>query len=209
MILAIIQARMSSNRLPGKVLKEIAGKPMLLHVVDAARESKLVDMVTVATSSMGSDLPICEYCTDGGIAVHTGSLDDVLDRFYNVVMFYKPTYIVRLTGDCPLLTGEIIDRVITAYLSSDFDYVRNAVDGYDVEIFHYESLLMAAKLATEPEEREHVTKYFQNGNFDWFDCYIPDKVVGKYSVDTQEDLEKIRGVMEGCLPNQKGCLSAL
>jgi len=170
---------------------------MLRHVVDAARESKLVDMVTVATSSMGSDLPICEYCCDKGIAVHTGSLDDVLDRFYKVAMFYKPTYIVRLTADCPLLTGEIIDRVIKLYLASDFDYVKNAVDGYDVEVFHYECLLEAAKLAAEPADREHVGLYFQKGNFDWIDCYIPDKIVGKYSVDTQEDFDKIRGVMEG------------
>jgi len=206
-ILAIIQARMTSNRLPGKVLKTIGNKPMLRHVVDAARESKLVDTVVVATSSMASDLPICKYCSNNDIAVATGPLDDVLDRFYRVALKYDPTYIVRLTADCPMLTGEIIDRVVKVYLTTDFDYVRNAVDGYDVEVFHYEALLTAAKLATEPDEREHVTKYFQTGDFDWLDCYIPDNLIGKYSVDTAEEFDRIRGVMEGCLQSQKDCLS--
>jgi spore coat polysaccharide biosynthesis protein SpsF len=208
MILAIIQARMTSQRLPGKVLKKIAGKPMLRHVVDAARDSELVDMVTVATSSMGSDLPICEYCYDRGIAVHTGPLDDVLSRFYEVAKYYKPSYVVRLTADCPLLTGEIIDRVIRLHLAADFDYTKNAVDGYDVEMFSYDNLIKAAKLATEHEDREHVTKFFQNGTFDWVDCFIPENIVGKYSVDTWEDFEKIRGVMEGCSQNRKGYLNA-
>jgi len=198
MILAIIQARMSSERLPGKVLKEIAGKPMLGHVIDAAKDSKLLDGVVVATSTMASDLPIVDFCMNYKVGVYTGSLDDVLDRYYRAALSYpdKPTHIVRLTGDCPLLTGEVIDRVITLYLASDFDYVKNAVDGYDVEVFSYECLLAAAKLATEPADREHVGLYFQKGNFDWIDCYIPDKIVGKYSVDTREDFEKIRGVME-------------
>ena len=196
MILAIIQARMTSNRLPGKVLKEIAGKPMLRHVVDAARSSNLVDTVVVATSTMASDLPICKYCSNNDIPVFTGSLDDVLDRFYKVALQTVPTYIVRLTADCPLLTGEVIDRVVQIYLTTDFDYVRNAVDGYDVEVFSYEALLTAAKLATEPEEREHVTKFFQSGEFNWLDCYIPDNIVGKYSVETQEEIDRIRGVIE-------------
>jgi spore coat polysaccharide biosynthesis protein SpsF (cytidylyltransferase family) len=187
---------MNSNRLPGKVLMSIAGKPILRHVVDSARESKLIDNVVVATSTMASDLPICEYCTANRIPLFTGSLDDVLDRYYQTAVIWQPTYIVRLTADCPMLTGDIIDRVVSVYLTTDFDYVRNAVDGYDVEVFHYEALLTAAKLADKPEEREHVTKFFQSGEFDWLDCYIPDNIVGKYSVDTQEEFDRIRGVME-------------
>jgi spore coat polysaccharide biosynthesis protein SpsF (cytidylyltransferase family) len=166
----------------------------------------LVDKTIVATGAHISNKPIHELCEKSGIDLYIGSLDDVLDRFYCAAKVLKPTYIVRLTADCPMLTGDIIDRVLQVYLTTDFDYVRNAVDGYDVEVFHYEALLTAAKLATEPAEREHVTKFFQTGEFDWLDCYIPDNIVGKYSVDTQEEFDRIRGVMEGCSQNQKGCL---
>jgi len=209
MILAIIQARMSSNRLPGKVLMDIAGRPMLQHVVEAARESKLLDGVVVATSDDISDLPIIDFCRKIGVKVFTGSLSDVLDRYYQCALHFRPSHIVRLTGDCPLLEGEVIDRTLMLYLASSFDYVRNKVDGYDVEVFSYECLLEAAKLATDPADREHVGLYFQSGDFDWIDCLIPDNIVGKYSVDTQEDLAKIRGVMEGCSQNRKGYLKGL
>jgi len=208
LILAIIQARMTSQRLPGKVLKEIAGKPMLQHVVDAAMAAETIDGVVVATSTMGSDLPILEYCYHNDIETYTGPLDDVLERFYRTAKFYGASYIVRLTGDCPLVTGDVIDRVVKLHLAADFDYTKNAVDGYDVEVFSYDNLTKAAKLATKPEDREHVCLFFQNGTFDWVDCFIPDDIVGKYSVDTEEDFEKIRGVMEGCSQNQRGCLNA-
>ena len=205
---------MTSNRLPGKVLKTIAGKPMLQHVIDAAIESKLVDRVIVATSTDPSDDRICEYLElkydqPSGQGYFRGSLNDVLDMLYQLAVgsYLHPTHIVRLTADCPMLSGDVIDRVITVYLASDFDYVRNAVDGYDVEIFHYEALLTAAKLADKPEEREHVTKFFQTGEFNWLDCYIPENIVGKWSVDTQEEFDRIRGVMEGCLQSQKDYLS--
>ena len=112
MILAIIQARMSSNRLPGKVLKDLAGKPMLQWVIDAAKDSKLLDGVVVANSTKASDIPIVEYCYKEKIYCTTGPLDDVLGRFYETAMAWRPTHIVRLTADCPLLTGELIDTVI-------------------------------------------------------------------------------------------------
>ena len=188
-------------------MKPIAGKPLLRWVYDAAKDSNLLDGVVVATSSMASDLPITEYCRENKIPYTTGLLDDVLDRFYQTALAVNPAYIVRLTADCPLLTGDIIDRVVRVHLMMDFDYTRNAVDGYDVEVFNYDLLLKAAKLATEPEEREHVTTFMRNGDYDWLDTYIPDDVGGKYSIDTQEDFDKIRRVMEGCIENQKGCLS--
>jgi spore coat polysaccharide biosynthesis protein SpsF len=187
----------------------LVGKPLLRWVVDACAESKLLDCAVVATSSMASDLPITEYCYENNIPYHTGSLDDVLDRFYQTAVKVSPSYIVRLTADCPLLTGDIIDRVIQIHLMSEFDYTRNAVDGYDVEVFDYGLLLLAAKLADTAEEREHVTPFMRNGEYNWMDTYIPSDIVGKYSIDTQEDFDKIRGVMEGCIENRKGCLNVL
>ena len=146
---------------------------------------------------MASDLPITEYCNKHGIPCETGPLDDVLDRFYQTALKVNPSYIVRLTADCPLLTGEIIDRVVSVHLASGFDYTRNDVDGFDVEVFDYKSLLIAAKLAKSAEEREHVTVYMRNGDFDWIDTSIPDDIVGKYSIDTQEDFDKIERVLSG------------
>ena len=185
----------------------LAGKPMLEWVIDAAEGSNLVDKVVVATGAHISNKPIHELCKKKKVDIFIGSLDDVLDRFYQTALAVNPAYIVRLTADCPLLTGDIIDRVVRVHLMMDFDYTRNAVDGYDVEVFNYDLLLKAAKLATKPEEREHVTTFMRNGDYDWLDTYIPDDVVGKYSIDTQEDFDKIRRVMEGCIENQKGCLS--
>ena len=177
----------------------LAGKPLLRWVYDACVDSKLLDCAVVATSTMASDLPITEYCSANNIPYETGSLDDVLDRFYQVALKGNPTHIVRLTADCPLLTGDTIDRVITVHLASEFEYTRNAVDGSDVEVFGYNLLLTAAKLAKTPEEREHVTPFMRNGEYDWMDTYIPDNVVGKHSIDTQEEFDRIESVLSGRL----------
>ena len=178
-------------------MKLIAGKPMLQWVVEAAQNSNLVDKVVVATSREKSDDPMMEAAQVCGCDLYRGSLDNVLARFYGVALSERPTYVVRLTADCPLLTGDIIDRVIRVHLMMDFDYTRNAVDGYDVEVFNYDLLLKAAKLATEPEEREHVTTFMRNGDYDWLDTYIPADIVGKYSVDTEDEFDRIEGLLSG------------
>ena len=204
MILAIIQARMSSTRLPGKVLKDLAGKPMLQWVIDAAIDSKLLDGVVVATSTMASDLPIVEYCYKQKIYCTTGPLDDVLARFYQTAVEWRPTHIVRLTADCPLLTGGVIDETIREYLDmesryiTNYAYLLNNVDGLDVEVFSYQRLLLAHKLATSQEEREHVTPFIlkhSNGG-----CRVKVHrldVEEPFSVNTPEEFERMENILSG------------
>jgi len=164
MILAILQARVSSSRLPNKVLKSILGKPMLLHQIKRIQNSKTIDQLVVATSVDASDNDIEQMCLDNNIEVFRGDLDNVLDRFYQCAKQYNPTHIVRLTGDCPLADWHIIDKTIQAHLDNDFDYTNNSLkpafpDGLDVEVMTMKSLEIAWKKAKLPSEKEHVTYY--------------------------------------------------
>jgi len=165
MILAILQARTSSTRLPGKVLKPILGYPMLSLQIERIQRSKRIDKLTVATSSDLSDSDIENLCIKIQIPCFTGSLDDVLDRFYQTAMQYKPEHVVRLTGDCPLVDPEIIDKVINFYFEGGFDYATNSMapytfpDGLDVEVFSFTVLEKAWHEARLPSHREHVTSF--------------------------------------------------
>jgi len=139
MILAILQARTSSSRLPGKVLKPILGKPMLLLQIERVRRARKIDKLVVATSNDPSDDGIEALCKQHGIDCFRGSLNDVLDRFYRAALTYNPEHIVRLTGDCPLIDPELVDSIIDMHLEGNYDYTSNAIqmtfpDGLDVEI---------------------------------------------------------------------------
>lgn len=198
MILAIIQARMSSTRLPGKVLMDLAGKPMLQWVIDAVEASTLVDHVIVATSTMASDNRICEYLKDG---YFRGSLEDVLDRYYRAAIssYVFPAHIIRITADCPLTSSKLIDKVIEQHIRDRNDYTTNGADwpsGFDVEVFTFGTLLEAAKLAKDPYQREHVTPYMQDPNRFKIGYYGggPGRTV-KWSVDTKEDFERIAQIL--------------
>lgn len=169
MILAILQARVSSTRLPGKVLKPILGKPMLLHQFERIKKSKLINKIVIATSDDMTDNPIEELCINNCIEYYRGNLHDVLDRFYHTAMQYKPQHIVRLTGDCPLMDPTIIDTVIETHLNGKYDYTTNTIkpsfpDGLDVEVFTYQCLVEAYKQASLPSQREHVTPYIYDKN---------------------------------------------
>ena len=164
MILAILQARFSSSRLPGKVLKSILGKPMLLHQIERIQNSKRIDKLVVATSIEKSDNVIEEICLDNDIEVFRGSLDNVLDRFYQCAKLYNPEHIVRLTGDCPLVDWQAIDQTIQYHVKGKYDYVNNRSkpafpDGLDVEVITYSTLKNAFNNAILPSEKEHVTYY--------------------------------------------------
>ncbi|MBI4657241.1 MAG: glycosyltransferase family protein, partial [Verrucomicrobia bacterium] len=167
MIVAIIQARMSSSRLPGKVLADIAGRPMLWHVVDRAKRSRYINKVVVGTSIESADDPIDEFCRSENIECFRGSHDDVLDRFYRAASRHEADAIVRITADCPLIDPTIVDRVIETYLTGKFDYVSNALrytypDGLDAEVFSMAALETAWRDATEPRQREHVVPFIKN-----------------------------------------------
>ncbi len=166
-ILAIVQARMSSSRLPGKVIMPILDKPMLLHQIERIKQSKLISHLVVATSVDPSDDILAKTLEKYKVDYVRGSLDDVLDRFYHTVNKYNAKYIVRLTGDCPLLDCKVVDDVINLHISGDFDYSSNAhpptfPDGLDVEVFNKNILYDAHKYAKLPSEREHVTAWMYN-----------------------------------------------
>lgn len=162
--IAILQARMSSTRLPGKVLMELAGKPMLLQQIERIQESSLIDQLIVATSKKKGDDCIEEMCVSNKIACYRGSLDNVLDRFYQISLQYQPKNIVRITGDCPLIDARVIDQVIELHMKNKNDYTSNTIettfpDGLDVEVFTKETLDCIYKQANRPSLKEHVTLY--------------------------------------------------
>ncbi|MGL1934859.1 MAG: glycosyltransferase family protein [Fibrobacterales bacterium] len=166
-VLAVLQARTSSRRLPGKVLKKILGKPMILHQIERIQRSENIDHLVVATSEDMSDDALEQMCQMVGVDCFRGSLDDVLDRFYQCASVYNPLHVVRLTGDCPLIDPEIIDKLIAYYQGAGLDYASNAIeptypDGLDVEVFSYSTLTTMWRQAQLQLEREHVTQYVYN-----------------------------------------------
>ncbi|HXN88188.1 MAG TPA: glycosyltransferase family protein, partial [Methylocella sp.] len=162
---AIIQARMTSTRLPGKVLKEICGKPMLARQIERVARARLVDLVAVATSEDASDDPIAALCAELGIPSYRGSLADVLGRFQGASERLGPAdHIVRLTGDCPLTDPAIVDACVAVHIANSADYTANGVertypDGLDVEVMTASALARAAREAKDPFQREHVTPH--------------------------------------------------
>jgi len=201
-IVAIIQARMGSTRLPGKALKEISGKPLLWHVINRVKKAKLIDQIVLATTDKKEDLKLIEIASETGIGNYAGSEEDVLDRYFQAATKYKADIIVRITSDCPLIDPIIIDKVINHFLSDNFDYVSNTIkctypDGLDVEVFSYNSLKKAWNDAKLPSEREHVTPYiikhkeiFKIGNFE----NDEDLSHLRWTVDEERDLEFVREI---------------
>ena len=165
--IAILQARMSSTRMPGKVLAPLAGEPMLVRQLERILRASTLDGVVVATSLDPSDDPIVEALANaatliGEVPVVRGSLSDVLDRFVTAMDAYPSDVVVRLTADCPLASPAVIDRVVSAFRSGDVDYVSNTMnptypDGLDVEVVRASVLREVAAIATDSHEREHVT----------------------------------------------------
>jgi len=166
-VLAILQARVSSTRLAGKVLRPILDKPMLLLQIERILRSKMIDKIVVATSHEPSDDPLAEGLEKMDISYFRGSLNDVLDRFYQAAQVYKPKHIVRLTGDCPLIDPELIDQLINLHINEENDFSSNTMpptfpDGLDVEVMRYKVLETMWLKAHSPSEREHVTLYVRN-----------------------------------------------
>ena len=202
-IVAIIQARVGSTRLPGKVLADIAGEPMLTRVVSRVAAAKKVGAIVVATSTSPADDQVVELCAANRTAVFRGSESDVLDRFYQAAKAYRAAIVVRITADCPLIDPEIIDRVIAEYLTDGCDYVSNTMvcsypDGLDVEVFSFAALESAWRDARHASDREHVTSYLRSsGSFRLRNVECP---LGRslheqrWSVDEARDLEFVRAI---------------
>lgn len=168
MITAIIQARIRSTRLPGKVLLALGGKTILENVVERARQAELINRVVLATSTEAADDAIANLCSEKDIVYFRGSENDVLDRFYRAALAYKAENICRLTADCPLIDPTIIDKAAREFLSGDYDYVSTShpvatyPDGFDTWIFSFAALEQSWREAKLPSEREHVTSYIWN-----------------------------------------------
>lgn len=162
----IIQARMGSTRLPGKIMKELAGRPMLWHVADRCRRSRMANLVIIATTIQTEDDAVEEFCRVYDFLCSRGSAEDVLARYYGVARAYGVKTIVRVTSDCPFIDPGIIDVSIGAFQKNKCDYISNVVPGertfprgLDAEVFSFEALAKAHQSASEPYEREHVTPY--------------------------------------------------
>jgi len=165
-IIAIIQARISSTRLPGKVLKKIEGKTVLEHVINRTKAAKNISDVVVATTVKKEDLEIVKLCASLGISVFCGSENDVLDRYYQTARLFKANHIVRITSDCPLIDPQVIEEVIELYFKEKADYATNTMpetfpDGVDTEVFSFNTLKIAWENAKLFSEREHVTPYIR------------------------------------------------
>lgn len=207
---AIIQARMGSTRLPGKVLKDIGGVPMLAHVVTRARLASLLDKVVVATTTEPQDQQIVAYCKDAGFDYGRGSEADVLDRYYQIAKQENADTVVRITSDCPLTCPSIIDQTIRVYQQANVEYVNNKLEyanGFDVEAIGFETLEEIWDSATTSEDREHVTPYIRRS--DSFDkrkasnpldtsqySFTRDDRVLRLSVDYQSDIEFVREIFQ-------------
>ncbi len=167
MIGAIIQARMLSTRLPGKVLKKANGIPLLEMVFERAKKAKKLDKVIIATSTKKADDRIEEFCRKRNIEFFRGSEKNVLERFYLAAKKFGFKTVVRITGDCPLIDPETIDDAITRHFESKADYTSNVFErtfprGLDVEVFSFGALEKAKNLAKKAGEKEHVTAFIYN-----------------------------------------------
>ena len=171
-IIAIIQGRMSSSRLPGKILADIGGQPMLQRVFIRTSRAATVTETIFATTTDPSDDPVAEYCDYSGIPFKRGSLFDVLDRYYQTAKEAGADVVVRVTADCPVIDPDLIDDVVIALLEGEYDFVCNRLPppwnrtypiGLDVEACTFGGLEKAWREATEPQQREHAMPYFYEG----------------------------------------------
>ena len=212
-IVAIIQARCGSTRLPNKVLKELAGQPMLAHVVKRIKLAKTITDVIVATTKQTTEDGIVQLCRNRGWLYFRGSEEDVLDRYYQAAIKYQVSIIVRITADCPLLDPQVIDSVVKAYLNSGADYtsISNKSGfprGLDAEIFSFEVLEKTHREARQDYEREHVTPYIYE-HPEIFKIQSV-KATGKLkrpdlrlTVDTEEDFKLIKEIYQRLYRNDR------
>jgi len=171
-VVAIIQGRMSSSRLSGKILADIAGQPMLQRVFTRTSRSASVTETIFATTTDSTDDPVAEYCDFSGIPFTRGSQFDVLDRYYQAAKPARADVVVRITADCPVIDPALIDEVVNTLLNGEYDFVCNRLPppwprtypiGLDVEACTFKVLGKAWKEAKEPQHREHAMPYFYEG----------------------------------------------
>jgi spore coat polysaccharide biosynthesis protein SpsF len=200
---ALVQARMSSSRFPGKVLEDLAGLPLIVFMVERVRHARTLDEVVVVTSTDASDDPLEQALARRRIACFRGDLHDVLARYAAAAAREQASEIVRLTGDCPLIDPSIVDQVVTARRQAGADYASNIdpptyPDGLDVEVFTGAALARAHNEARLPSEREHVTPWMRTAaaGLRRVNCQaIADFSSLRLTVDYPDDLRAVRAVV--------------
>ncbi len=206
MVGAIVQARMGSTRLPGKVLLEAAGKTLLEHLMERIGHCKTLDLATVATSVNPGDDVITNLCDKRGFPVFRGSELDVLDRYRQAAHHFRLDIVVRISSDCPLLDPTLTDQIIGFFLdhADEYDLVTNRLpltfpDGLDVDVMSVSALEHVWRNATEPHQREHTIPYFWESGMRVFNFEHPDNLFRKHrwTLDYWEDYELIKAILEG------------
>lgn len=204
--IAIIQARMGSSRLPGQVLLDIGGRPMLQWVVERTRQANCLDAVLVATTTDASDDPVAAFCEAQGYLYTRGSVHDVLDRYYQAALPHQPDAVVRITADCPFIDPGLIDALYMQFVTEEADFAANRLPppwgrtypiGLDTEICTFRVLEIAWHEADQVYHREHVMPFFYE-NPQRFKIevahYSEDFGHLRWTVDTPEDLELARKI---------------
>ena len=217
-ITAIIQARLGSTRLPGKVLKPIAGKPLLWHIVNRLKSVNKIDEVVIATSNQANDNKIKDFCASENITCFRGSENDVLDRFYKAALSANAGTVIRITGDCPLIDPNLIGKLIDYFFEKGFDFCGIAAgagvakdgfvgrypDGLDAEIFLINALKIAWQEARGLLYREHVTPFIwkQPKKFKLGTLKSEDKDYSdfRWTIDNEEDYRLIQWIYEKLFP---------
>lgn len=203
---AIIQARMGSTRLPGKVMKDLKGKLVLWHVIERVKQAENIDQIIIATTTHKRDRRIFEKVKEWGVKAYQGSEEDVLARYYEAANNYEIDTVIRITSDCPLIDPQVIDEIVEYYNKNNYTLVTNAGSdlnnrtyprGLDTEVFSFEVLEKAYNKAEEKYQREHVTPYIYENYEDIF-YYKNNKDLSNYrlTLDTKEDFELIKALYD-------------
>ena len=210
-VVVIVQARMGSTRLPGKVLMDLEGRPMLERQVERLQRARTPDAIVIATTTDARDQPIVDLATHLDVPVTRGSEDDVLDRYVRAAEAHAADVIVRVTADCPLVDPEVLDGCVDILLAEPtLDYASNTLQrtyprGLDVEVLPRAILETAAREATDPADREHVTRFvwrqpdrFRLGSI----TDDGDHSDLRWTVDTPEDLKLVRRIYADVSPSE-------
>ena len=220
-ILCIVQARMGSSRLPGKVLKEINNNPMIYYTLTRLKKSRYIDEIVLATSDKEIDNSLAEYVEGIGFEVFRGSEENVLERYKETAEKYCGDIVIRVTGDCPLIDPIVVDNAITKFLMYKNDYLRldvpeTFVRGFDVEVFTREVLNKVYNICCKDNNdsynynmyREHVTYYIYKHPKDFNIGFLrgeePFNIKLNLSVDREEDFEIVRCILENSYINILG-----
>ena len=208
-VLAIVQARMGSTRLPNKVMREIDGIPLIELLLTRLSQSKAIDQIVLATSTDSSNFPLLNHVESLGYPSFQGSEDNVLERFYLAAQKFDGGIIIRITGDCPLVDPQLVDEAVDKFKTSSVDYLCNInpptfPDGLDIEVFTFEALQRAHNEAHTSSDREHVTPYIrESGLFTTINiASAADLSHLRWTVDEEQDLEVVRFVTEHFAPNR-------